>query len=137
MKSKFINGGKWIITARKRSLRRLCFHRCLSVHGEVSLTETPLDRDPPGQRPPWSETPSGQRPPRTETPPEQKPPGQNPPGTEDGNERAVRILLECILVWNTRLCNAVMLQYNYSVFFLFYAVLYFVYYGLRVFLSVI
>ena len=22
-----------IITARKRSLRRLCFHRCLSVHG--------------------------------------------------------------------------------------------------------
>ena len=88
MKSKFINGGKWIITARKRSLRRLCFHRCLSVHMEgVSLTETPLDREPPG--------------------------------TEDGNERTVRILLDCILVWDIRLCNAVMLQYNYSVFFLF------------------
>ena len=26
-----------IFTARKQSLRRLCFHRCLSVHGEGSL----------------------------------------------------------------------------------------------------
>ena len=24
---------KWVVTARKRSLRRLCFYRCLSVHG--------------------------------------------------------------------------------------------------------
>ena len=94
MKSKFINGGKWIITARKRSLRRLCFHRCLSVHMEgVSLTETPLDREPPG--------------------------------TEDGNERTVRILLDCILVWDTRLCNVVMLQYNYSVFPSFFCCLVF------------
>ena len=29
--------GKAIITARKRSLRRLCFHRCLSVQGGLSL----------------------------------------------------------------------------------------------------
>ena len=40
-----------VFTARKRRLRRLCFHRCLSVDRGVSLTETPLDRDPPGQRP--------------------------------------------------------------------------------------
>ena len=26
-----------IFTARKRSLRRLCFHRCLSVHGGISI----------------------------------------------------------------------------------------------------
>ena len=26
-----------IVTTRKRSLRRLCFHRCLSVHGGVSI----------------------------------------------------------------------------------------------------
>ena len=40
--------------------------------GGVSLTETP-----------WTETPSRQRP---------------SPRTQDGNERAVRILLECILI---------------------------------------
>ena len=37
----FIRGaptpGKAFITARKRSLRRLCFHRCLSVQGGLSL----------------------------------------------------------------------------------------------------
>ena len=30
-------GNNGIITARKRSLRRLCFHRCLSVHRGVSV----------------------------------------------------------------------------------------------------
>ena len=37
---------------------------CGSVHrggglcqGDPLWTETPLDRDPPGQRPPWTETP--------------------------------------------------------------------------------
>ena len=62
---------------------------------ETPQTETPLDRDPTGQTPhPWTETPR-QRPldrePRTETPL-----GREPPY---GNERAVRILLECILVY--------------------------------------
>ena len=54
--------------ARKRSLRRLCFHWCLSVHrwgclplvpGGVSAT--PLaDTPPPGRYTPWADTPSPQ-----------------------------------------------------------------------------
>ena len=68
------------IAARKRSLRRLCFHRCLSVHGgwgicirgglrpEGGLHRGVLGRPPPNQIL-W----------------------------ETVNERAVRILLECIL----------------------------------------
>ena len=83
-----------IFTARKPSLRRLCFHRCLSVHrgrgSSVSVRGSPshgglcqgnpLDRDPL-KRDPWTETPTpdrdspGQRPPWTETPS----PGQRPP----------------------------------------------------------
>ena len=31
-----------VVTARKRSLRRLCFHRCLSVHRQISVRETSL-----------------------------------------------------------------------------------------------
>ena len=69
-------------------------------------TETPLDREPPGQRPP------GQRPPWTETPLDRKPPGQRTPNRDlldrepspgqrppYGKEREVCILLECILVF--------------------------------------
>ena len=81
-------------------------------------TETPLPlyRNPSGQRPPWTEippdrNPPGQRPlPRTETPPTwteipaaKRPPRQRPTWTDIpqyGNERAVCILLECILVFN-------------------------------------
>ena len=57
-------------TARKRSLRRLCFHRRLSVHREgclslvpgrgVSATHTPRQTIP-GQRPP-GKTPPGRHP---------------------------------------------------------------------------
>ena len=57
--------------------------------------QTPLDRDPPGQRPP------GQRPPRDKDPSGQRPPGQKHLLDKDtlyGKERAVLILLECILV---------------------------------------
>ena len=87
---------------------------CDSVHrGKgVSVEETPWNRDPTqrspyGQRPPWTETPfpldrdPRQRPlldtdpPLGQRPPRQRPPGQRPPY---GNEREVRILLECILV---------------------------------------
>ena len=51
------------ITAHKRSLRRLCFHKCLSVHREgVCL---------------WSGGCVFHTPPRTDTPPGQTPP---PPG---------------------------------------------------------
>ena len=51
--------------------------RGLCLGGGISLTEnprieTPLDRDPPGQRPPWTETTPGQR----------HPPGQRPSWTE-------------------------------------------------------
>ena len=48
---------------------------------ETQWTETPRDRDPPEQRPPWAWIPPGQRPTWTETPPGQRhPPGQRPPG---------------------------------------------------------
>ena len=70
----------------------------------VSIRETPLDRPPPRrqrptvyrktprQRPPWTDTP------QTETPWKETPLDRDPP-TPYGNERAVRILLECILVF--------------------------------------
>ena len=62
-----------LIIARKRSLRRLCFHRCLSVHGgglwqtsPIHWADTPSSgRHPPGQTPPssrhpsWADTPMG------------------------------------------------------------------------------
>ena len=38
-----------IITSHKQSLRRLCFHKCLSVHRGVSATP---QADPPWQTPP-------------------------------------------------------------------------------------
>ena len=48
-----------IFTARKRNLRRLCFHKCLSVHREVGVylwsrgcVEDNTRADPPGQIPP-------------------------------------------------------------------------------------
>ena len=64
-----------VITARKRSLGRLCFHRCLSVHGGVCHTHI-LDRHPPAR----ADTPS-------------------PSAYWDMvNKRAVCIPLECILV---------------------------------------
>ena len=65
-----------------------------SFGGGVSLTETPLDRDPPRQRPPWTETPLDRDPPT----PVQRAAGQRPPIHHYGRERAVRILLEFILV---------------------------------------
>ena len=36
-----------VITTRKRNLRRLCFHRCLSVHGGGSLSRGSLSGRPP------------------------------------------------------------------------------------------
>ena len=82
-----------IITARKRSLRRLCFHKCLSVHSggvcSIACWDTPpgtrgrpfLGRHLPRQTPP----PSGRRPPRQTPrgrhyPPHRHPLGQRPPG---------------------------------------------------------
>ena len=110
----------FIFTARKRSLRRLCFYTCLSVilftggmsasvHDGIPWKQTPLR-----SRPPWEADPHGNRhhpPPLREADPPRKqtPPGsRHPPGKQilpvqcmlgdTGNKRAVRILLEYILV---------------------------------------
>ena len=58
-----------LITARKRSLRRLCFHRCLSVHrGEgASMACTPHGHACPlGTHAPPQTLPLGMQPPRHE-----------------------------------------------------------------------
>ena len=62
----------------------------------TATKETPLDRDTP----PPDRDPPGQRLLRTEDPLDRDPPDRDPPGTETspGKQRAVRILLECILV---------------------------------------
>ena len=68
-----------IFTARKRSLRRLCFYTCLSVHeGDVAGT------------PPWAGTSpiwAGKRPPQAGTFP-----------MADGQQAGGTNLLECNLV---------------------------------------
>ena len=106
-----------IFAARKRSLRRLCFYTCLSVGvpgqvppprpGTPSGTRyTFWDQVPPRTRyTPQTRYPLGRYTPRAGTPPL----GRYPPRTrytpreqcmlgDTGNKRAVRILLECILV---------------------------------------
>ena len=64
----------FINTACKRSLRRLCFHSCLSVHrGDLPhcmLGYTP-QADPPGQSPLGLTHPPAQTPPWADTPPAQ------------------------------------------------------------------
>ena len=60
-----------IITARKRSLRRLCFYRCLSVHGGGCLPQCMLGCHPPEADPPGADTPPEQTLPR----------GRHPPGS--------------------------------------------------------
>ena len=76
------NFWKHFITARKQSLQRLCFHRCLSVHSGVcpiACWDTPhwadtlLGRHPPAQTPSWADTPLGRH------PLGRHPPGQTPP----------------------------------------------------------
>ena len=60
--------------------------------------------DPPARRPPWQgdppgrETPLARRPPWQGDPPAGRPPARRPP-RHTVNERPVRILLECILVY--------------------------------------
>ena len=70
-------------------------------------TPTPRVRHPPGHTHPLGQTPPpGQMPPGSDTPQVRHPPGQTPPPGSDTprvrhppvNVRAVRILLECILV---------------------------------------
>ena len=99
----------YIFTARKRSFRRLCFYRCLSVHGGWWSGRSPgqrplLDRDPSGQRLPWTETPPDRTPPRTETPWTETPLDRDPPY---GNERVLHFLLEYILLFTFTALNYV------------------------------
>ena len=85
-----------IFTARKRSLRRLCFHRCLSVHGGC-LPHCMLGYTPRADMPPC-----GQTTPQTDT---HTPLGRHPPPSacwDTVNKRVVRIPLECILVLHMR-----------------------------------
>ena len=68
----------WInlITVRKRSLRRLCFHRCLSVHGGRRGVCLPWV----GTHPPGKYTPLSRYTPRAGIPPGLvHPPGRHPP----------------------------------------------------------
>ena len=95
----FSVSASYIFTACKRSLRRLCFYTCLSVilymGGGVCLSACWDSRlPPPEQTYPWEQTS-----PQEQTPP----PGADSPLTQcmlgdTANKRAVRILLECILV---------------------------------------
>ena len=97
-----------VITARKRSLRKLCFHRCLSVHRRgvcpIACWDTPLP-----QAHPQADTPLGRHPPWADNPPwEDNPHGQTTPLADTPllhsacwdtvNKRSVHIPLECILV---------------------------------------
>ena len=83
-----------ILTARKQSLRRLHFHRCLSVHGGClphcmlgctpgTRSRHPLGRHPPsGHTPcphPQADIPLGRHPQGRHPPPGQTPPRQTPP----------------------------------------------------------
>ena len=59
--------------AKTSSLRRLCFHTCLSVNRRCVWQTPPRGRHPPGRHPP------GQTPPWGRLIPGQTPPGQTPP----------------------------------------------------------
>ena len=69
-----------IITARKRSLRRLCFHRCLSVHRGGGTV--PAQVLPPG--PHLAGTPPGRYSPR-----QTQPPGRDTPTPQQVHPRQV------------------------------------------------
>ena len=71
---------------------------CDSVPGGVSQHASPPGRHPPDRHPPLGRHNPGQTPPLG-----RHPPGQTPPwaDTSTVNERAVRILLEYILVRNS------------------------------------
>ena len=96
-----------IFTARKQSLRRLCFYACLSVilftRGSASVSRQPHPQtDCPWEQAPLPPPPSpvegAGTPPGADTPWNQAPPMQCM--LEDtANKPVVRILLECILVF--------------------------------------
>ena len=72
--------GSMIITALKRSLRRLCFYRFVSVHsGGCPGKKAPLQGDPPPRRPHSKETPLQGDPPSKGTPSKETPLQGDPP----------------------------------------------------------
>ena len=88
-------------TARKRSLRRLCFHRCLfsTRRGEYlgeyppRQVQPPWPGTPPGQVPPGRYTPLGRYTPKAGTPPGQVHPLAGTPPGHDTSPRAGTPLL--------------------------------------------
>ena len=105
-----------IFTARKRSLRRLCFHRCLSVHRggvfPIACWDTPRADTLLGRHPLWADTPIWAEIPRADNPvsstcwdthiplPSACWDTHTPPAQcmLPVNKQAVRIPLECSLV---------------------------------------
>ena len=102
-----------IFTARKRSLRRVCFYTCLSIilftgGGHLGRYPPPQTRYTPSAGPgtPPRQVPGRYplgpgtlpNPPGPGTPPCRYPPTKQCMLGDMGNKRAVRILLECILV---------------------------------------
>ena len=70
------------VTARKQSLRSLCFHRCLSVHRGGCLPHCMLGYTPQEQTPPRPDTiPGNRHPPGSRHPPLPK---QTPPAVHAG-----------------------------------------------------
>ena len=91
-----------VITVRKRSLQRLRFYTCHSVHRGGGVCRSACwDTPHPPRGPPGADTPTT----RSRYPQEHTPPGaDNPPGADTPPPRnrrlllrTVRILLECIL----------------------------------------
>ena len=79
-----------IFTARKRSFAKVMF-----LHVSVILSTVAGGRGVPGQVPPWDQV----HPPGTKyTPRDQVHPPEQCMLGDTGNKRAVRILLQCILV---------------------------------------
>ena len=87
-----------LVTARKRSLRRLCFHRCLFVPtgggGCLSLVPEECGRQPPWQTTPRQTSPGqtpllGRHPSLADTP-RQTPPGQTHPGRHSARQTPPR-----------------------------------------------
>ena len=89
------------------SLRRLCFHRCLSVHEEC-LPHCMLGYTPPRIR--------GRHPPGRHPLPGQTTPWADSAYWDTVNKRAVRIPLECILVLllNTQSNHTETVGYGYN-----------------------
>ena len=97
--------------------------------------QTPLEQTPPRSRPPRADTPRADTPleqtphlgadtPGADTPLEQTPPAADPPGSRlrhTVNERPVRILLECILVYikehNTEITSKLLAALQWILYF--------------------